>query len=157
MANMYGDYITPNFVWISLNELLSPKIHQFLYISSILPSLINQFHFNKSDMPLIRHIPVEKISMFKVQSRKFWGSKWPSKVGASSLMLYKFIPSGLSWALYLGVWFSGRGPFSLTFLVVSRSSRSKHSLLLLNSCSTLLYRVDKSSKSFVMLAILKSI
>jgi len=94
--------------------------------------------------------------MSDVQLRKFWRFNWPSKVGASSLMFCKFIPSWSDWTLYLGVWFSSQTAFSLTFLVVSCSSQSKCSLLLLNFYSTLPNRVDMSSKSFATLPMLDS-
>jgi len=135
----------------SLNGLRSPKSHQFLYISLVLASLINQFHFGKSNTPLIRRImPIKIMIHVRCPIEK-------NKVGASSLMFCKFIPSWLGWTLYPIVRFSSRDPFSLTFSVVSRSSRSKCSLLLLNYYLTLPNRMDKSFKSFAMLTMLESI
>ena len=97
-------------------RLLSSK-SQLLYISSILPSLINQFYFGKSD----HIIPVEIIIHVWCPIEKIFESNWPSKVNAFSLMFCMFIPSLSGWTLHLGVWFLDWRLFSLTFSVISRS------------------------------------
>jgi len=83
------------------------KSHQFLNIRPILSSLTNQFHFDKRNPSLVKHIiPIKVVVYVRNLIEKDLGIQLTIESGCLSFMFLKFAPKKLFWSLFLG-W---RGP-----------------------------------------------
>ena len=123
------------------------KPHQFLNIRPILSSLAHQFHFNKPNSSLVRHIiPVKVVVHIRNPIKKDLGIQLTIKSGCFSFMFLKFAPAKSFWSLFIGWRGQTWGPLSLTLSVVSRP------LVFFKSCSTLSIWVINLSRSLVRLS-----